>query len=83
MPLLSQDGSEDQALTEQLIGAYEVCRRLLRAPQMNKPQREFIGRQADLCMYELKELGVEFGGAPNPEAIVREIQWATTMGFRS
>jgi hypothetical protein len=43
-----------------LIGAYDMCDRLLRSVRFNRPQRELVEEQATWVRAQLEELGVEF-----------------------
>lgn len=56
MPQVTNDGKT----ADYLAGAYDMCRRLLTSPRMNKGQREVIEEQAYRVKDELEALGIEF-----------------------
>lgn len=45
-----------------LAGGYDMCRRLLRSPRFNKPQRELIEEQAHDWKERAEHQGLKFDG---------------------
>ena len=58
----SETSTEPALSTAYLQGAYDMCRRLLTSPRMNRPQREIIEDEAYRIKATLEERGVEFEG---------------------
>jgi hypothetical protein len=49
------------------VGAYEMVRLLLTSPRFNKPQREILEEQGEICKERLEARGVIFANLENPD----------------